>query len=53
MLINKNRRNMIATGSSNGMVHILRIGSQLVQTEDSAEEFATFDKLAGEALARD
>jgi len=52
-MINKNRRNMIATGSSNGLIHVWRIGSQLVEPQDGTEELTAINELADEPLAKD
>ena len=53
MVINQNRRSIIATGSSNGLVHVWRLGSQLLEPEDGDEEITAFRQLANEALAQD
>ena len=53
MLVNGRRRNMIATGSSCGLVHVWRLGTQLIEPEDGAEVMKAINELANTVMTRD
>ena len=53
MQISYKRANMLATGSSSGVVNIYKLGVQLVDADRVLEETKVLEDLANEAMTSD